>query len=288
MKHTIKEESSILEVLEKLSPDSSKSTLRSWIKEGRVTVDGKEAKTANIVLVPGQRVLISPKRKFASGGIQILYDDPNLAVIVKPEGLLSVSTEKEKEHTAFSFLKDFYHPKKVHVVHRLDRETSGVMLFALNEEACENLKKDFEKHDIERCYYGIVEGRLKKKSGIWESYLYDDSNYVVHITDDPSKGKLAITKYRVEGESKNHSFVKFTLETGKKNQIRVQSSHAGHPLSGDKKYGAKGNILKRVCLHAYSLVFKHPVTGKKLRFTSPIPECFSKLVQPAKKEVVKL
>jgi tRNA pseudouridine32 synthase/23S rRNA pseudouridine746 synthase/23S rRNA pseudouridine1911/1915/1917 synthase len=102
----------------------------------------------------------------------------------------------------------------------------------------------------------------------------------VQTTDDPNKGKLAITHYSVLGKSKKHCFVKYTLETGKKNQIRVQSSHAGNPLSGDKKYGAVGNVLKRLCLHAYSIAFTHPVTGKKLEFTSPIPEAFYKLVKP--------
>lgn len=216
MKHTVTEENTLIEILRLISPDSSMSTLRSWIKEGRVTIDGLLAKRASTPLKPGQCVIVGGKKKFAPEGIEILYDDAYLTVINKPEGLLSVSTDTEKERTAFAILKQYYHPKKVFVVHRLDQATSGVMLFALNEKVSEELKKTFEEHNIERCYYGIAEGHPRKKEGVWESYLFEDDNYVVHSTNNPNKGKLAITHYKVEAESKKHSFIKFTLHTGKK------------------------------------------------------------------------
>lgn len=282
MEHLVAQDQTLIEILALMAPDSSKSTLRSWIKEGRITIDGGIAKTANTVVQQGQKVAIGAKKKYAPGEITILYDDDFLTVIDKPEGLLSVSTESETTKTAHSYLKDFYYPRKVFVVHRLDQGTSGVMVFALQEEAAEKLKTIFEKHEIERRYRAIVEGHLKPKAGTWRSYLYEDAAYVVHSTKNTAIGKLAITHYKVVGESRKHSLLDLQLETGRKNQIRVQCQDAHHPVHGDKKYGAKDNVIHRLCLHAYFLAFKHPITQKPLSFSSPIPPEFDKIVKEKK------
>jgi 23S rRNA pseudouridine1911/1915/1917 synthase len=280
MNFTAEREGTLLDLLKEKHPESSKTTLRSWVKEGRILVDDRPAKQANAQIKCGQKVELASKRKFPPQGIQILYDDADITVIHKPEGLLSVATDFELENTAHAILKKYYQPRKVFVVHRLDQDTSGVMLFAFNEEAYDSLKKNFENHSIKRNYCAIVENHFKEKKGTWESYLYEDGNYVVWSTQDPTRGKLAITHYEVIGSSKRYSMLDLQLETGKKNQIRVHCSHAGHPVVGDKKYKAETNTIRRLCLHAYSLSFEHPITGKSMTIRSLLPEKFYQMVKP--------
>lgn len=258
----------LLEILTTLFPDSSKTTLRSWIKEGRACVEGTPIKDPQHRVLPGEKVSLRPRSRYIEGGIRILYEDRDILVIDKPEGLLSVATAFEKKETAYALLRKSY--RTVQVVHRLDQETSGVMLFALSDRGREGCKAMFEKHALQRVYYALVEGQLAVPQGTWQSYQYEDAHYHVHTTDDPSKGRLAITHYVVKETSKRFSLVELTLETGRKNQIRVHCQAAGHPIAGDKKYGSKNNP-GRLCLHAHLLAFAHPVTGKWLTFSSEIP-----------------
>jgi 23S rRNA pseudouridine1911/1915/1917 synthase len=268
---------SLLETLTKLAPDSSKTTLRSWIKEGRVAIDGAVATDGSMLVDAGQILSVGAKKSFIGGGIQILFEDPHIVVIDKPSGLLSVATAAEADKTAHSFLKDRYN--NVYPVHRLDKDTSGVMVFARSEKACHQLNIMFEKHDMKRCYSGVLEGRLEPASGTWQSYLYEDEQYRVHSSPHPGKGVLAKTHFEVETTSNRFSLVQFTLETGKKNQIRVHCQEASHPIAGDKKYGACSDPIKRLCLHAHLLSFLHPVTQKPLSFTSPPPKEFTMILQ---------
>jgi 23S rRNA pseudouridine1911/1915/1917 synthase len=279
MKYTVLQEQNILDALALMSPEASKTTFRSWIKEERVSVDNEVVTTSKHVVTKGQVILLGARKKYASGGIKIIYEDRDIVVIEKPAGLLTVATAFEKEETVHGFLKNHYFPCKVHVVHRLDQDTSGVMLFALSIRAYEKLKEIFEKHDIERCYTAIVEGKMVEERGTWESQLVEDDNYVVHSTSPSNKeGRLAVTHYEVEQSYKRFSWLTLTLETGRKNQIRVQARDAGHPVVGDKKYGAQANPLNRLCLHAHLLAFEHPITKKKMRFESPIPSSFLNLL----------
>lgn len=275
---------SLLNIVALLSPESSKSTIRSWIKDGRIAIDDVPAKRADQPVKKDQVVSLGTKQRFADPQkkLKILYEDRHLVAIDKPEGLLSVATAFQKETTAHALIKNHYSPKKVYVIHRIDQDTSGVMLFGLSEEGYEGLKKLFEKHDIERSYCAIVEGRMESPKGTWSSFLYEDPAYRVHSTDDPERGKIAVTNYAVDAVSQYFSRLTLTLETGRKNQIRVHCQDAGHPIAGDKKYGAVSDPIKRLCLHAASLGFVHPVTGKKMHFTSPLPEGFYRLV-PRKK-----
>jgi len=208
-----------------------------------------------------------------------IVEDHDLVVIDKPMGLLSVATDSNTENTAHAYLKNYFNQKRVFVVHRLDRDTSGVMLFALNERARDRLKSIFEKHDIERTYCAIVEGFVAPNEGTWSSYLYEDAQYIVHATENPKKGKKAITHYSCQKATPQYSLVLLRLETGKKNQIRVHCQNAGYPVAGDEKYGAKTNPLRRLALHAFSLAFEHPFTHKKMRFEIPIPEKFFQIVK---------
>lgn len=282
MRTIISEEQSLLEALARHYPDSSKSTLRSWLKQGRITVDGQIAKNASLVIKKGQSLTVESRKRSVGKGLRIIYEDRHLVAIDKPSGVLSVATAFDAEETAHAWLKAHYHPKRVHVVHRLDQDTSGVMLFALTEESRDRLKKTFHEHDLKRVYVAIVEGQFDAPKGRWQSHLYEDATYVVRPTPHPNKGRLAITHYEVVRSSPRYSWLELTLETGRKNQIRVHCQQAGHPVAGDKKYGALTDPIGRLCLHARLLACRHPLTGKAMRFESPSPASFSKILQPRK------
>lgn len=270
METKIQEKTTLLQALQTLSPDSSKNTLRSWIEQGRVLVDEKPRSDVREVLNPGQTLKVGPKVSFADDGIRILYEDRYLVVIEKPEKLLTVASLDEDETNVHAILR-LRLKKRVYPVHRLDRDTSGVMVFAYTEKARDLLKKQFAVHSIERVYHAIVEGQLTPSKGTWKSRLLEDANYFVKSSP---YGKLAITHYEVIKLKPRSSLVKFTLETGRKNQIRVHASDAGHPVLGDTKYGSK-NRKVRLCLHAHILAFDHPIKKKRMRFVSPLPSLFA-------------
>lgn len=278
MKLTISHALPLLDAVALLAPGSSKTAARSWIKEGRILVDGITCTDGRQMVNENQVIELGAKPRFAGGGLKILYEDRHIVVVEKPQGVLSVSTAFEKEETAMAFLKERYKGSRVFPVHRLDQDTSGVMLFALSEKARDAMKETFEKHAIDRVYMAIVEGHLDKSKGTWTSYQNEDANYYVRNYDTPEKGKLAITHYSVIATSKKHSLVEFRLETGRKNQIRAHCQMVKHPVAGDKKYGALTDPIKRVCLHAAHIGFAHPITGKKMHFDSSLPPLFSKVV----------
>lgn len=278
MQYIAKDTHSLIEALCHLSPKSSKNTLKSWIKEGRVAIDETTTTNPSTLVYANQKVTVHSKKKILLGKVPIIYEDRDLIAINKPSGLLTVSTAFEKEETAYALLKAHFYPRQVFVVHRLDQDTSGVMLFALNEETQLRLKEIFEVHNIERSYTAIVEGALTPPQGTWKSFQYEDANYFVHETKDETKGKLAITHFRTIHKNSRYSLLELTLETGRKNQIRVHCSAAGHPVIGDKKYGSLLNPLKRLCLHAHVLRFIHPFTKKKMNFEVPVPNEFYKLI----------
>jgi tRNA pseudouridine32 synthase/23S rRNA pseudouridine746 synthase/23S rRNA pseudouridine1911/1915/1917 synthase len=276
-KSSVPHDMTLLEALKLLAPDSTITTLRSWIKQSRIEVDKKIVVKASQPVSQGQIVEILPKSKFIDGGIKVIYEDTFIVVLEKEEGMLSVKSNFEEKETVHSYMKQAYGGHRVKVVHRLDQGTSGVILFALEERAYQTLKKTFEKHDLVRSYTAVVEGYPKPPRGTWESYLYEDDKYVVHSTKDETKGKLATTHYKTLATHKHYALIECTLETGKKNQIRVHAADAGHPLAGDGKYGAETNPFKRLALHAHLLEFEHPVTKKLMRFESKIPESFTKM-----------
>lgn len=278
MKYLTQEQIPLIEALSILSPQSSKRTLKQWVNEGRITINGSVVKKERM-LQPGDLVALGAKKRFLESGVRLLYEDSDLVIIEKPRGLLSVATDFQTVDTAHAVLKRTYRKRTVHVVHRLDQDTSGVMVFALSEKGREGLKKLFAKHELKREYCAIVEGHFDTAEGTWTSYLYEQPNYKMYVTNDPQKGQIAITHYLVEGVSRRYSRLRLRLETGRKNQIRVQCQEAGHPVVGDEKYGAKTDPIKRLALHAMGLEFIHPVSKKKLTFQSPIPESFKRLVK---------
>jgi 23S rRNA pseudouridine1911/1915/1917 synthase len=276
MKTIADKKTTLLEVLQELAPDSSKNTLRSWLEAGRVTVDKKPVNRANTEILSGQEVAVGHKVAFLRRSVKILHEDEELIVLEKPEGLLSVATDFEKKATVHAILKRRYHQRRVYPVHRLDRDTSGVMIFAYTEKTRDLLKTQFEEHQIDKTYFAIVEGEMAQKRGTWESYLEEDDFYYVKSTNDSQHGKLAVTHFELIKSHRNCSLLRLKPQSGRKNQLRVHCSEAGHPIMGDKKYGAKSNPLKRVCLHAYQIGFTHP-KGKRMTFQALWPENFNKI-----------
>lgn len=280
MRYNVASPDSLLPFLSLCFPTASKTSIRKWVAEGRIVVDGRKIKEVNYPLKKNQQVEIRPKSVFLDEGVELLYSDADFAVVEKPCGLLSVSTAFEKGLTVHSVVKKHFAPKMVHVVHRLDQETSGIMMFALSERGKEKFKEMFAAHTLERQYIAIVEGHLEENQGTWQCYLFEDAKYKVHVTADPKNGELAITHYLEVNRSKKFSKLLLTLETGRKNQIRVHCTKAGHPVIGDKKYGAHYNPIHRLALHACRLAFIHPFTGKAMNFESIPPADFDKLVKP--------
>jgi 23S rRNA pseudouridine1911/1915/1917 synthase len=279
MKYTVSSPSTLHEFLCSQFPNASKSSVKKWIEEGRVIVCGRKILQTHYSLKPGQTAEFRPKSVFLREGVEILFQDADVVIIEKPYGLLSVATAFETGLTAHAILKRHFAPRPVHVVHRIDQETSGVMMFALSERGKNKFKELFAAHQLERQYIAIVEGILETQEGTWESWLREDAAYKVHVVDNPQEGERAVTHYLLVNQAKKFSKLLLTLETGRKNQIRVHCQKAGHPVVGDRKYGAHYNPIHRLALHACRLAFMHPFTGKPMHFESVPPGDFDKLVK---------
>ena len=268
---------SAIEALRSLYPDSSRRTLQTWLKTGRFTVDGVPLKREDTQL-QAQQTLNSQEtfRPPKIPGLKILYEDRYLIAIDKPIGLLTVPLDEGvtiKKH-ALGLLKSHFESEGIFAVHRIDRDVSGVVIFARGKESEERMKTLFEKHDLRRQYFAIVEGRLKEDRGTWECNLTELSTYDVVQS---SEGKEAVTHFQVIRRSPKYTYLQLVLETGRKHQIRVHCQMAGHPVLGDQRYGSVENPIRRLCLHAALLEFIHPFTKKKLSVTSPIPKAFKML-----------
>ena len=223
---------------------------------------------------------VAPK-KHQPKGITILYEDQEIIVVDKTNGLLTVGTDREMEKTAHFLLNDYVKKgnsrskNRVYVVHRLDRETSGILLFAKNEKAKAFLQENWK--DFSKKYYAVVHGKLKNKEGAITSYLAENAVYRVYSVKDPSKGKLAKTGYKVLKELNSLSLLEIDLFTGRKNQIRVHFSENGNPVIGDKVYGNGDKGFKRLGLHSCSLTIKHPFSKKEMTFETGVPLYFKTL-----------
>ncbi|SCA64104.1 Ribosomal large subunit pseudouridine synthase D [Chlamydiales bacterium SCGC AG-110-P3] len=273
--YQVTQSDTVLQALRLAFPDSSSNTLRSWIQEERILVDGSPVKQANAPVEAGQLLVLTPKAAARMPkGLKELYRDEYIVVVDKPVGLLTVATDNGTQPSVHAILKKHLKPSRIYPVHRLDRGTSGALVFALTEESRDALKELFMERNIDREYVAIVEGHVEEDEGTWESNLYQDRNFKVHSTSDPRQSKLAITNYKVEERGRAATRLALKLETGRKNQIRVHCADAGHPVVGDRKYEANGNPIARLCLHALRLGFTHPITGKTFSFTSPVPPRF--------------
>ncbi len=275
----------LLEFLFAQLPHKNRKIVKAVLRDRQVTVEGRVVTQYNHPLKTGQQVQVGwEKKSFASleHGVRIVYEDKDLIVIDKPAGLLTIATDKEKRKTAYAVLSGYskqQDPKaKIFIVHRIDRETSGLLLFARSEKVKEVIQETWMSTITERVYGAVVEGRVEKKKGVVSSWLTESSAFTVYSSQKPGQGKKAITHYQTIKSNPNYSLLKLSLETGRKHQIRVHLQDIGHPIVGDKKYGSRDTSLKRLALHAQVLAFVHPVTRQPCHFEIPLPGKFYRLM----------
>jgi RluA family pseudouridine synthase len=273
----------VMDALQERFPDSSRTTLRKMLQEDRVRVNGKPERDAKRAIESEDRVEIAGRTSRAiDPRIRIIYEDGDLIVIDKAAGLLTVPSADVLHETAETFLNTYLGGRagdqRIHHVHRLDRDTSGVLVFAKNTWTRDRLQQQFAAHDIERVYIAIVHGKLKEPAGMFRSFLAEDRDLRVRSIAATSEGKEAITHYRTIASGRRFSILEVTIETGRRNQIRVHLAEAGHPVVGDTMYGkGRDESLRRLGLHARFLGFVHPRTGENVSFTSESPREFREL-----------
>ncbi|MDE6072816.1 MAG: RluA family pseudouridine synthase [Muribaculaceae bacterium] len=268
-------------------PDNKRNDIKKWMKFGHLKVNGQVTKAFDAPVAPGDVVEFNATRPFPTfrhSRIEIVYEDDDIIVINKGYGLLSVSTlSHKKEENAYEILRNYVkevNPRnKLFIVHRLDRDTSGLMMFAKSEEAQDVLRHNWNNMILERLYVAVLEGYLENNSGYVKSRLAENSQFVVYTTENPDEGRVAVTHYEVVGRGNGYTLAQFSLDTGRKNQIRVHAKELGHPIAGDKKYGATKSPLHRLALHARTLRFAHPITRKDMNFETPIPPKFAAAIR---------
>ena len=292
MEYKVQEKKQLLVFLLEDVPGLSRTKAKSLLKYGQIAVNGKTQKAFDYELFVGStvRVVQSTKEQArTSARLDILFENDALIVINKPDGLLSVSADGPEEETAHSLVEEYLKTKdsksKAYVVHRLDQYTSGVLLFAKSNQLRLKLQEKWNDLVTERKYYAVVEGVLEKKQGKIRSWLTEGEGFVMRSSKrEIDGGKEAVTVYEVLQETEKLSLLDVTLETGRKNQIRVHMYELGHPVAGDKKYRATGNPLRRLGLHAYKLALRHPETGDLLSFQSQMPKSFRRVMKEGSQE----
>lgn len=279
----VHKDSLLLEFLLETLKDQSRNSVKSLLSNHRVSVDGAPISQFNFQLYKDDVVIISktPVRRKLRKNLPIIYEDDEIIVINKPSGLLSIASDKEKGSTAYRILTDYVQQKDRHnrifVVHRLDEDTSGVLMVAKNAKLRDALQENWNNIVEKRGYIAVVEGQVKKESDTIKSYLMKNSQDLMYSSKNKKDGQLAITHYKVMKRSDDYTMLDVNIDTGRKNQIRVHLGEMGNHVIGDDKYGKPKNPLKRLGLHAYELTLTHPFTKKKMKFTSPYPEEFNSL-----------
>ena len=261
--------------------------MRQWLKYGSIHVNGRPVTRSNHPLQTGDVVSIRAKGEVHGEGVlpsgmKVVFEDASLIVIEKPENLLSMASATERDKTAYAFLTDYVRrgnpqsPARVWIVHRLDRETSGLMVLAKTEAAKCALQAHWYK--TEKRYLAVVEGHPPAAHGVLRSHLDERSPFKVYSAPPGERTRHAVTHYRVVKRMATRALVELTPETGRRNQIRVHLADAKCPIIGDRKYEARTNPARRLGLHAWSLQFKHPLSGEPLRFESPLPHDLARLL----------
>ena len=275
---------SLINILSNIHPESKKNSLRRMIDFGRVLVDGNRATRAKEIITPGAIVEILSRseadipQKKQHGILEdpiILYEDEQIIVVEKPSGLLSVATSKGEPDTMFDRVLHWSkrnQRKRVYLIHRLDRETSGCLILAKSPETRKFLQSQFQQRSIKRIYHAVVLGKPPTNSGISTSRIKESKNKLVRLIPNNEKsGKEAITIWKTVKEASINSLVRIKIETGRRAQIRLHMSELGCPVIGDKIYGIGKSSVSRLCLHASELKFTHP-NGRKITVKSKIPD----------------
>lgn len=283
--YTVRQESQLLDFLIASMPERKRTTIKNLLSHNQIAVNRVPVTQFDTKLKPGDEVKANLTREFKvfyNRRLKIVYEDDDVIVVNKGYGLLSMGTDKIKDGTAYSILRDYLKwqdPRnKLFIVHRLDRDTSGLMVFAKSQEAKERLQHNWNNMVISRKYLAVVEGRPEPEEGTVRSYLAENSRFEVYSTDNPEEGQLAVTTYKTLRSRNGYSLMEVSLDTGRKNQIRVHMKDLGHPIAGDRRYGAKSSPIHRMALHAQTLRFVHPMTRKDMNFSTPVPISFAKMV----------
>lgn len=278
-------ESPLLEFLIKAMPDRKRTAIKNLLSHNQIAINGIPVTQFDTPLKEGDEVKANLTREFRvfyNRRLKLVYEDDDIIVVNKGYGLLSMGTDKIKDGTAYSILRDYLKWKdprnKLFIVHRLDRDTSGLMVFAKTEEAKNRLQHNWNNMVLSRKYLAVVEGKPDPEEGTIQSYLAENSRFEVYSTDKAEEGQLAVTRYKTLRSRNGYSLMEVSLDTGRKNQIRVHMKDLGHPIAGDRRYGAKSSPIHRMALHAQTLRFVHPITRKDMNFSTPVPISFAKMV----------
>ena len=290
--YNVTEPGTLLEFMIASMPQRKRTNVKELLKHNSVKVGNLVTTQFDYPLKPGDVVAINLTRewpRFYNRRVQLVYEDDDIIVIHKGYGLLSMGNDKVKEGTAYSILKEYVKwqaPRnKIFIVHRLDRDTSGLMMYARNVQAKEAMQHNWNNMVLDRTYLAVVEGKVDDDEGEIRSYLAENSRYEVYSTDNPDEGQLAVTRYKVLKRANGYSLLEVSLDTGRKNQIRVHMKDMGHPIAGDRKYGAKTSPIHRLALHARTLRFIHPITRELMSFSTPIPAAFASMVKVGGKDI---
>jgi len=277
-------ECELLEFLFSKFPKLSRNAVKSILSGHYVAVNGAPVSQFNLKLSKDDVVIVSKQRisKKNRQDLPIIFENDEFIVINKPSGLLTVPSDNEKGRTAYRMVNDYVQQKDKHnrvfVVHRLDEDTSGVLMFAKNSKIKDILQKNWADIVLERGYYAVVEGKMEKHEATLTNYLKENALNLMYVTQDKASGKKCVTHYKVIKSNSEYSLLDINIDTGRKNQIRVQLGHIGHHVVGDDKYGEPKDPLKRLGLHAYKLKFIHPVTNKIFEFKTEMPKEFAKII----------
>lgn len=287
---TVREETTLLEFLIK-TMSLSRNRAKDILAGHGITVDRHNTTRYDEPLHPGQIVRVSKHKRSSqllNRYVKIVYEDKDLIVIEKSEGILSMPATA-KQYSAKQVLNEYFAKRHfkctAHTVHRLDRDTSGLMMYAKNIETAQILEDHWHEIVFDRRYVAVVSGEVEREGGTIESWLKDNKAYITYSSpQDPGGGKFAITHYHTLKRSPRYSLIELKLETGRKNQIRVHLQDINHPIVGDRKYGNGQDPIGRLCLHAFRLDFYHPHTGEIMSFETPFPKDFMKLFREATEE----
>ena len=279
--YVVETETTLLPFLLETVRDKSRNTVKGLLTRGQVVVDGQGVTRHDHKLLPGQTVTILPEIvKKTALPFPILWEDEEIIVVDKPAGLLSMASDKERERTAYRQVTDYVRAgnskARVFIVHRLDRDTSGVLLFAKSEGIKRAFQDNWESIVRRRGYTAVVEGTPPKQADTIRTFLRENGIHKVYSVH--TGGKEAITHYQTVKQGKRYSLLEVELSTGRKNQIRVHLSEMGCPVAGDRTYGAATDPLHRLCLHAHELTFTHPITGRETTYRAELPRGFRKLI----------